>query len=68
MKKDSPLAFRIPGELKARLQRIAEQEARSISQVCEMLLELGADAYAKEGGKYLDRFMSTKRTRNPRQT
>lgn len=57
MKKDAPLAFRIPSELKKNLEQIADREARSISQICEILLTIGADAYKEEGAKYLDRFL-----------
>jgi hypothetical protein len=57
MKKNAPLAFRIPSELKRALQQIADREARSISQVCEILLTIGADAYEKEGPRYLHRFL-----------
>jgi len=55
MRKDTPLAFRITGELKKGLQEIAKREARSISQVCELLLKIGVDAYQKEGSGYLQR-------------
>ena len=58
MKKDSPLAFRIPAELKKKLQEVAKLEARSISQTCEIFLRLGVDAYEKEGSKFLQRFLS----------
>jgi hypothetical protein len=57
MKKNAPLAFRIPGELKKSLQQIANREARSISQVCEILLTIGTEAYGKEGSKYLHRYL-----------
>jgi len=57
MKKNTPLAFRISSELKKNLQRIADHEARSISQVCEILLTIGVDVYEKEGTKYLQRFL-----------
>jgi hypothetical protein len=57
MKKNAPLAFRISGELKKSLQQIANREARSISQVCEILLTIGTEAYSKEGSKYLHRFL-----------
>jgi hypothetical protein len=57
MKKNAPLAFRISGELKKTLQLVADREARSISQICEILLTIGADAYEKEGAKYLHRFL-----------
>ena len=58
MRKDAPLAFRIPAELKERLQEIAKHEARSVSQVCEMLLRLGVDDYEKKGPKYLQRLLT----------
>jgi hypothetical protein len=61
MRKDSPLAFRIPAELKKRLLKLARQESRSLSQVCEMLLEIGVGEYDKEGHKYLQRFLSKTR-------
>jgi hypothetical protein len=57
MKKDAPLAFRIPSELKKNLELIADREARSISQICEIMLTIGTDAYKKEGSKYLNRFL-----------
>jgi len=57
MKKNAPLAFRIPGELKKSLQQIANREARSISQICEILLMLGTEAYGREGSKYLHRYL-----------
>jgi predicted DNA-binding protein len=58
MKKDAPLAFRIPTELKKRLQEVAKREARSISQMCEMFLRVGLEGYEKEGSKYLQRFLA----------
>ena len=57
MKKNAPLAFRIPGELKKSLQQIANQEARSVSQICEILLTIGTEAYDREGAKYLQRYV-----------
>ncbi len=58
MRKDAPLAFRIPADLKKKLQEVAKREARSLSQICEMLLKLGVEGYEKEGSKYLQRFLS----------
>jgi hypothetical protein len=57
MKKNAPLAFRIPNELKKSLQQIADREARSISQICEILLTIGTEAYRKEGSKYLHQYL-----------
>ena len=59
MKKNAPLAFRIPGELKKSLQRIADREARSMSQICELLLTIGVDAYEKQGARYLQIILSS---------
>lgn len=57
MKKNAPLAFRIPDELKKSLEQIAHREARSISQVCEILLTIGTEAYSKEGPRYLQAYL-----------
>jgi hypothetical protein len=55
MRKDAPLAFRIPADLKRKLLKLARQEARSLSQICEMLLKIGVEEYDKDGHKYLQR-------------
>ena len=57
MKKNAPLAFRIPEGLKKSLEQIADREARSMSQICEILLTIGAEAYTKEGSKYLQSYL-----------
>jgi hypothetical protein len=57
MKKNAPLAFRISTELKKSLEQIANREARSISQICEILLTIGTETYGKEGSKYLHRYL-----------
>jgi predicted DNA-binding protein len=61
MRKDAPLAFRIQSDLKKRLSKLAKQESRSLSQICEMLLKIGADEYEKEGHKYLQKFVISSR-------
>jgi hypothetical protein len=58
LKKDAPLAFRIPADLKGKLQEVAKSEARSISQICEILLRVGIEGYEREGARYLQRFLS----------
>lgn len=58
MTKDAPLAFRISTELKKRLLKVAKQEARSLSQICEMILRIGVDGYDKEGHKYFQRLLA----------
>ena len=60
-RKNAPLAFRIPGELKQDLQHIADREARSISQICEILLGIGAEQYQKEGVKFLQRYLDRRK-------
>jgi hypothetical protein len=45
-------------ELRRELERIAQKEERSISQICEVLLRGGVAAYQKEGSRYLQRFLS----------
>jgi hypothetical protein len=57
MKKNAPLAFRISSELKKSLEQIANREARSISQICEILLTIGTETYGKEGSKYLHQYL-----------
>lgn len=60
-RKDSPLAFRIPAELKQELQQIADHEVRSISQICEILLRIGVEQYEKDGSKFLQRYLSRRK-------
>jgi hypothetical protein len=52
------LAFRVSPELKNEIQGIANSEARSISQVCELLLADGVQAYKKEGPKFMQRLVA----------
>ena len=61
MRKNAALSFRIPLRLKAELEKVARQEGRSLSQVCEALLGGGLEAYIKEGPKYLQRFLAQRR-------
>jgi hypothetical protein len=61
MRKDTPLAFRIPSDLKEKLKEVSRREARSISQICEILLRLGIEGYEREGSKYLQRLLSRKK-------
>ena len=60
-RKDTPLAFRIPADLKRELQQIADREARSISQICEILLRIGVEQYGKEGPRFLQRFLDRRK-------
>ncbi len=58
MRKDAPLAFRIPADLKRKLLQLAKQEARSLSQICEMLLTIGVHEYGRTGSGYLQKTLS----------
>lgn len=61
MKKDAPLAFRIPADLKKKLQQLSKQEARSLSQICELLLRIGVEEYDREGHRYLQKVLAPTR-------
>lgn len=47
------LGIRVDPELRKALEDIGNSEERSVSQICEMLLKRGAEAYQREGPKYL---------------
>ena len=57
------LAFRVSPDLKNEIQEIANGEARSISQVCELLLSEGVQAYKKEGPKFIQRLVAKQKAR-----
>jgi hypothetical protein len=57
MKKDTQFTFRIPSDLKTKLQDIAAVEGRSLAQICEAFLRAGSASYKKEGAKFLNRFV-----------
>ncbi len=48
MAKKDFLAFRINPELKQQIEEIADQEQRSISQICELFLKGAVEDYKKE--------------------
>lgn len=56
------LAFRVSPDLKSEIQTIADNEARSVSQICELLLYESVQAYGKEGPKFIQR-LTAKRAR-----
>lgn len=58
------LAFRVSPALKSEIQEIADNEARSISQICELLLTEAVDAYKKEGAKFMQRMVAKQKTRS----
>ena len=60
MKKDTQFTFRIPSDLKNRLEEIASTEGRSVAQICEAFLRAGASSYRKKGFSFFGRFLSRK--------
>lgn len=58
MKKDSQFTFRIPSDLKVRLEEIALSEGRSVAQICIALLQEGIEIYKKKGPTFLQRLLS----------
>jgi len=57
------LAFRVSPSLKDEIQEIAASEARSISQICELLLVEGVEAYKKDGAKFIQRLVAKQKLR-----
>jgi hypothetical protein len=57
------LAFRVSPDLKNEIQGIADSEARSISQICELLLSEGVMVYKKEGPKFIQRLVAKQKAR-----
>ena len=57
------LAFRVSPDLKSQIEEIAVNEARSISQVCELLLSEGVEDYKKEGPKFIQRLVAKQKLR-----
>jgi hypothetical protein len=49
--------------LRRDVQRIATEEQRTITQVCEMLLYEGVEAYKKEGPKFMQRLVAKQKAR-----
>jgi hypothetical protein len=62
---DQAIAFRIPVDLKRKLQDVAKQEARSISQTCEIFLRIGLEGHEEEGAKSLQHFLSSQEEEPP---
>ena len=57
------LAFRISPQMKKDILDIASNEARSLSQICELLLTEGVEAYKKEGPKFIQRLVAKQKSR-----
>jgi len=52
------LAFRINPELKQQIEEIADEEQRSISQICELFLKGAVEDYRKDGPQYIQRLLA----------
>ena len=63
MRKDTALSSRVHRRLKVQLEEIASKEDRSLSQVCEVLLRGGLEAYKKEGATYFHNLLLTRKGR-----
>jgi hypothetical protein len=57
------VAFRVSPLLKDEIQKIADAEARSVSQICELLLSEGVELYRKEGAKLVQRLVAKHKPR-----
>jgi hypothetical protein len=57
------LVFRVDAALRRDIERIADEEQRTITQVCEMLLNEGVEAYKKEGPKLMQRLVAKQKAR-----
>jgi hypothetical protein len=57
------IAFRVAPEVKRELQRIADDEQRALSQVCEMFLYEGVEGSKKEGPKFMQRLVAKQKAR-----
>ncbi len=57
------LVFRVNPELRRDIQQIADEEQRTITQVCEMLLHEGVEAYKKDGPKFMQRLVAKQKAR-----
>ena len=57
------LTFRVSPNLKRELQSLAEEEQRTVSQVCELLLYEALDVYKKEGPKFIQRLVAKQKSR-----
>jgi predicted DNA-binding protein len=62
--KDEQIGFRLPANLKRELHNLAKREGRTLSQICEIFVSGGLEAYRREGPKYLQRLLSRQKKEN----
>jgi predicted DNA-binding protein len=55
--KNEQVGFRLSADLKRELHEIAKREGRTLSQICEIFVAGGMEAYRKEGSKYVQRLL-----------
>ena len=58
LSKNEQIGFRLPSDLKKELEHVAKREGRTLSQICEMFVAGGLEAYRREGTKYIQRLLS----------
>jgi hypothetical protein len=58
------LAFRINPDLKQQIEQIANEEQRSISQICELFLKGAVEDYKKDGPQYIQRLLAKQKHKN----
>ena len=58
MAKKDFLAFRIDPELKQQIEAIADEEQRSISQICELFLKGAVEDYKEDGPQFIQRLLA----------
>jgi len=57
------MGLRVSPDLKREILRIADDEQRNISQICEMFLYEGVDGYNKDGVKFVQRLVAKQKLR-----
>lgn len=57
------MGLRVSPDLKDEILRIADDEQRNISQICEMFLYEGVESYKKDGLKFMQRLISKQKLR-----
>jgi predicted transcriptional regulator len=57
------LAFRVAPDLKRELERIANDEQRTLSQICEMFLYEAVEGTKKDGPRFIQRLVAKQKAR-----
>jgi hypothetical protein len=56
--KTQQIGFRVSSKLKLELNQVAKSEGRTLSQICEIFVAGGLEAYRNEGPSYLHRLVA----------